>query len=203
MNHQILNNIYILDTLSKQLTQINVGGSHPSPRAGAIFEKVDNQMVLIGGVDEKEHKSDIFFLENISKIDSALESNIGKEFQSLFEKTIHSDIKFVVEGKEIDSHRIILSCRSQHFRDLFSKEHPNPIVISNFKYEHFLLFLKYLYSDSIVLNVSYVKHIIELARAYDIKQLELVCKSMFEEIIIPSTSFNNDFKWVKQNFRLI
>ena len=128
-----------------------------------------------------------------------LESSLGKEMKTLLDNPKHSDITFSVEGKEIKAHKIILSSRCQDFREIFNGEHPNPILISNFKYEDFFLFLQYVYSDSIVLNSTNVSSIVELARSYHFKHLELVCKSMQEEIILPSTSFNSDYKFGVNN----
>jgi hypothetical protein len=122
-----------------------------------------------------------------------LESSIGKEFKTLLNDPKYSDITFIVEGKEIKAHKIILSSRCKDFREIFSGEHPNPILISNFKFDDFFHFLEYVYSDSIVLSSQNVSSIVELARSYHFKHLELVCKSMQEEIILPSTSFNSDF----------
>jgi N-acetylneuraminic acid mutarotase len=54
INQQFLNNIYILDTKNHQLTQLNVGGSHPSPRAGTNLFQLSNQLVLFGGKKKLE-----------------------------------------------------------------------------------------------------------------------------------------------------
>ena len=150
-------------------------------------------------MEEKDYTNQIFFLENTSQIDSTIESSIGKDFLSLLNSPKYSDIAFMVEGKEILAHKIVLSCRCSRFKEIFSKEHPNPIVISNYEYSVFFLFLKYLYGDSIELNSENISKIVSLSRSYQLKQLELICKSMYEEIIIPSTNFNNDFKFAINN----
>ena len=198
VSKQFLNNIYVLDIVDNQLTQVNVGGVHPSPRAGASLTLVGNELVLCGGHDNEEFKDEFHVLECVDKLEAS-ESTIGKELLAMLDNPKDSDITFEVEGKKIFAHKIILSCRCAHLKKILTNEHPNPILVDNFSYSAFYKLLQYLYSDTITLSSSIVAQVYKLATSYDLKQLMCICESMIKAVLIPPSTFSSDLEWAINN----
>lgn len=64
-----------------------------------------------------------------------------------------SDVTFLVEGEKIPAHRVILSVKSDVFRDMFrEKKDENEIKIEDARLEPFQRMLGYLYRNRLVIN---------------------------------------------------
>ncbi|CAL1532706.1 unnamed protein product [Lymnaea stagnalis] len=124
-------------------------------------------------------------------VDSIKGSHIADAVASAFDNQECSDVKFVVEGKEIHVHKAILKLRCEHFRSMFqscwdegSKE---LIEITDYPYAVYRAFLRYLYTDEVDLTPDESIGLLDLSNAY----CEALLKSKCEAIIRQGISVEN------------
>jgi protein-L-isoaspartate(D-aspartate) O-methyltransferase len=77
---------------------------------------------------------------------------IRDQFRNLVDNQQFSDFMFIVEGKPIYAHKLLLQLRSEYFRDLFSTGECKMMEITDYTYDVFKEFLKYLYADNCLIN---------------------------------------------------
>jgi len=79
---------------------------------------------------------------------------------------------FIVEGKKIYSHKLLLQLRSEYFRDLFASGYESQeIEIKDCAYAHFKEFLMYLYSDNCLINSENSEVLHRLGKQYHLDAL--------------------------------
>jgi len=90
-----------------------------------------------------------------------------------------SDVTFIVEGRQIYAHKIILSRRCEHFAAMFRsgmrESHESTIEMPNVSYDVFMLVLEYLYTDSVKIEVDYAIEFYLLADLYQISRIKEMC----------------------------
>jgi RCC1 and BTB domain-containing protein len=104
---------------------------------------------------------------------------ILNNMKTLFNNQTNSDFKFKIEGKYIYSHKLILKSFCEHFRVMFSenwsKSDLNEIEITQYSYFVYYSFLKYLYTDSIDIELKEVFDLYDLANSYLEEDLKRKC----------------------------
>jgi len=119
--------------------------------------------------------------------------NVGEpvSFQLIFNANTYSDITLIVEGKQIYAHKVILALRNDKFRAMFDSNFKEStqkeLLIENFSYNITLLFIKYLYTDTVGITIENVFELLECANYYNCTQLLRKC-----EIFIISTVISTD-----------
>lgn len=136
---------------------------------------------------------------------SGFVSMLGVDLLQSFDQEELADVCFVFleEGKQIFCHKIVLACRSERMRALFSKEEKaeekavQTIEIpSRYSYTVFHCMLKYLYCDRVTIRLEFALDLIALATEYGLEQLAAIASSCSsDEVIIPPSRFGADMSW--------
>ncbi|RUS86421.1 hypothetical protein EGW08_005799, partial [Elysia chlorotica] len=121
----------------------------------------------------------------IYNVDLIKGSRIAEAVASSFDNPENSDIKFVVENKEIHVHKAILKLRCEHFQSMFhtcwdeaSKE---SIEITQYSYKVYRAFLKFLYTDDVDLDPEDAIGLLDLSNAYCEDILKLKCEAIIRQ----------------------
>lgn len=134
----------------------------PSSRAGHSMTIVNERFIyILGGSANASYFNGIYLLEIdlepeiYSESPSIMHNELIKSnFKNLFNNFLLSDVDIIIENKIIKGHKFILSLSSAKFENMFSvnmKENYT-VTITHFKYVHFEVFLKFLYSGELLEN---------------------------------------------------
>jgi hypothetical protein len=121
---------------------------------------------------------------------SQCEDDLANDFKKLLLSTDFSDVKFEVEGKQVDAHRNILTARSAYFKsflcdNLKADRLLKPIRIDNITYAAFKSLVTFLYTNQIE-EKTHPLIVCELMRAsewYNIENLATSCYLYIEECL--------------------
>lgn len=117
--------------------------------------------------------------------------SLVESFKLAFDDSETADVKFLVEGREINAHRALLKIRCQHFRSMFQhcwEENDNSDVeINQFTYPVYKAFLNYLYCDEVTLMPDDAIGLLDLANSYCEANLKRRC----EELIMQGITVEN------------
>jgi len=130
-------------------------GKGPAHRAGHTATKVDRRIFLLGGSHGVEYKNDFYILDTDPKPNVKVSS---LDSVTIFQQNLHkyldneefSDISFLVDGRVIYAHKIVLCSQSDRFRAMFtsgfreSKE--KQIEIDGMTADVFMVMMDYLYT---------------------------------------------------------
>ncbi|KAK0066591.1 RCC1 and BTB domain-containing protein 1 [Biomphalaria pfeifferi] len=123
----------------------------------------------------------------IYSVDLIKGSRVADAVAAAFDNPETSDIKFVVDGKDIHVHKTILKMRCEHFRSMFqscwdegSKE---SIEITQYSYPVYKAFLKYLYTDDVDLSPDEAIGLLDLSNSYCEELLKMKCESLIRQSI--------------------
>ena len=103
--------------------------------------------------------------------------------RNIFLKSEDCDVTFTVNGKNIGSHRTILSARSKVFKKMLfgdmkeAQDKRHSIVIEDTNFETFKQFLLFLYTDEVEITAEHVFYLVHLAKKYDIEKLVKRCEN--------------------------
>jgi len=87
-----------------------------------------------------------------------------------------SDIAFIVEGKRVQAHKVVLSSRSKYFATLFLTGSQNEIEITEFSHATFSQFIRWVYAGSKEVSPSVAVDLKKCAELYDVPDLLFVCE---------------------------
>ena len=130
-------------------------GQGPAYRAGHTSTRVGRKIFLMGGSHGVEYKNDFFILDTDPlplieppSLDSS--SEFQKNLCGYFNDSEFSDVTFLVDGREIFAHKIILCTQSTYFDRIFksgfreSKE--KQVLIEDCSADTFMVMMEYLYT---------------------------------------------------------
>ncbi|XP_076453620.1 RCC1 and BTB domain-containing protein 1-like [Babylonia areolata] len=124
-------------------------------------------------------------------LDQVRGTRVADSIAQAFDDPETSDLRFVVESKEICVHKAILKIRCQHFRSMFqscwSEDEKDCIEMSKYSFPVYRAFLRYLYTDCVDLPPEEAINLLDLANAYCEDRLKQKC----EEIICQGISVDN------------
>jgi hypothetical protein len=156
---------------------------------------------------------------------SGFVSMLGMDVLQAFDQEELADVCFVLleEGKQIFCHKIVLACRSERMRALFSmdtkKSDDEKLVQvieipSRYSYAVFhcmlklkkrkfycifvflICYVRYLYCDRVVIRLELARNLIDLSFEYGLDQLAAIASSCSsDEIIIPPSRLSADLNW--------
>jgi len=130
-------------------------------------------------------------------------NSIAHEFKSLVSQPKFSDITFVVGGKEIPAHKVIVFNRCDYLRkyvqlsDLF-KGDSDKVEIKGVDYYPFIAVIHYLYTDQLKTAPHHVEKIFNTALKYELPRLAMLCKKHkalandSNAVEIPPSTFGSD-----------
>lgn len=142
----------------ESLPSVAIRGSAPTRRAGHTATAVNDRFLyLFGGSCGTEYLKDFYLLDtdppepmNISTPTSL--ARLSQRLRHYCNRREFSDVVFIVEGREIYAHKLVLSLASEYYGTMFTKgfleeklARPE-IVMEDVSYEAFLKLLEYIYS---------------------------------------------------------
>jgi RCC1 and BTB domain-containing protein len=110
------------------------------------------------------------------------EIRVYESISGLFNDSKDSDFKFKINGKYIFVHKLILKTRCEHFRNMFSnnwcENQTNEVEMTDYSYEVYYAFLKYIYTDKIDVKPEEAIELLDIANSYLEKDLKRKCISI-------------------------
>ena len=133
-------------------------------------------------------------------------SRLCRDYSQLFSTPEHSDISFIVRGKEIKAHKCILASRSEYFSRMFAsgmqETQTKAIRVEDFDAETFHLALQSLYSGwSPHITIDSAVKLVALTNKYQLTELYGDCLDFTKNnlhsgnmapVIKSATEHNND-----------
>ncbi|KAK3601331.1 hypothetical protein CHS0354_011933 [Potamilus streckersoni] len=124
-------------------------------------------------------------------VDSMRGCSLAASIGNAFDDANTSDVKFIVNGKEIHVHKAVLKIRCDYYKSMFSESWDeagkDTIEISNYSYVVYKAFLQYLYTDRVDLPPDEAIGLLDLANAY----CEMTLKKHCEQIIRQGITVEN------------
>jgi len=109
-------------------------------------------------------------------------SSLIENFRALVDNPMFSDVTFIVEGKRIHAHRVVLAARSAHFQAMFRsgmKESREPeITIRDTRAVVFLALMNFLYTDVVDVAPVVAIELFVLADLYALDRLKAECEAI-------------------------
>ena len=130
-------------------------GDGPGRRAGHTATVVQRWLFVFGGSYGSDYLNDFFVLDTDPPPEVTVESpsaltTLTHNLRSYADTEEFSDVTFIVEGRPVYGHRVILSMASERFRAMFSdgrgggfrEAHQREIVIPDYSHSVFTTMLE-------------------------------------------------------------
>jgi len=122
---------------------------------------------------------------------SSPKSSLGLDFGNLLTSQSSSDISFIIDGKEVKAHKLILSARSPVFAAMFrsdmKEKEMDQIDIPDISPVVFNELLRFIYTDRVQLTEDNAEPLLAAANQYLLLSLKTHC----EEFVIKGLSTEN------------
>ena len=174
---------------------VNAGrGTQPQPRFCHAAVVYQDRLYSFGGYSGSERINE-FIKFDFALYDLTFEvppSTINAELRSMVNNPMLSDVTFVVEGREIHAHKLLL-IRCEYFQSLFlgsmMESTLSQIPIEQVRYSVFLSLLEYLYTDHVRIPLSSAMELFEAADLFMIPRLKTICeKRMLQSISVSNAA---------------
>lgn len=174
---------------------VNAGrGTQPQPRFCHAAVVYQDTLYSFGGYSGSERINE-FIKFDFALYDLTFEvppSSINAELRSMVNNPMLSDVTFVVEGREIHAHKLLL-IRCEYFQSLFlgsmMESTLSRIPIEQVRYSVFLSLLEYLYTDHVRIPLSRAMELFEAADLFMIPRLKTICeKRMLQSISVSNAA---------------
>lgn len=170
---------------------VNTGrGTQPQPRFCHASVVYQDTLYSFGGYSGSERINE-FIKFDFALYDLTFEvppSTINEDLRAMVNNPTLSDVTFVVEGREIYAHKLLL-IRCEYFQSLFLgsmiESTLSRIPIEQVRYTVFLSLLEYLYTDHVRIPLSCAMELFEAADLFMIPRLKTICeKRMLQSIAV-------------------
>ena len=147
------------------ITKLSIYGCGPPKRAGHTATMVGRYIYIIGGSSGSDYRNDCYQLDTDNLVlppEARPQSfqTMSSQLRDLCNSQKLSDVTFIVEGKKIYAHKIVLSLASEVYRAMFlrnefrEKEVGTEIEIPNCSYGVFLAVMEYMYTGEVDLSLN-------------------------------------------------
>jgi hypothetical protein len=147
------------------ITKLSIHGQGPPKRAGHTASIVGRYIYIIGGSSGSDYRNDCFKLDtdNLMLPPEASPRSfqtMSSQLEDLCNNKELSDVVFIVEGRKLYAHKVVLSLTSEVYRAMFlrnefrEKEAGTEIEVPNCSYDVFLSVLQYMYTGLIELTLN-------------------------------------------------
>ncbi|XP_055465666.1 RCC1 and BTB domain-containing protein 2 isoform X3 [Psammomys obesus] len=106
---------------------------------------------------------------------------VAESLKREFDNPDTADLKFLVDGKYIYAHKVLLKIRCEHFRSSLEDSEDDIVEMSEFSYPVFRAFLEYLYTDNINLSPEEAVGLLDLATFYSETRLKKLCQQTIKQ----------------------
>ena len=172
---------------------IVVQGDGPGRRAGHTATAVNRRLYVFGGSCGTDYLNDFFVLDTdpppqVVVTEPASVQLLERRLRHFWNDEEFSDVTFVVEGKRVFGHKLILSIVSDCFRAMFTtgfreSESHAEIEIPESSYEAFMAMMGYIYTGKIPQSLVGMHHIcdlLELADQFFLDNLKQTCEMLLQ-----------------------
>ncbi|GAB9474309.1 hypothetical protein Gpo141_00011440 [Globisporangium polare] len=144
--------------------QIVIFGNGPGRRAGHSCSVVDRKLFVFGGSYGSEYLNDFYVLDTDPPPRAAISyasstQTLQQSLKYFMNSEEFSDISFLVEGRVVYAHKVILSLLSERFRGMFTagfrESSQKEIALPDIRYVVFLKMIEYLYTGHAVEGVTH------------------------------------------------
>ncbi|XP_056650824.1 RCC1 and BTB domain-containing protein 2 isoform X2 [Monodelphis domestica] len=106
---------------------------------------------------------------------------VAQSLKKEFDNPETADLKFLVDGKYIYVHKVLLKIRCEHFRSVLNGNEDDIVEMDEFSYPVYRAFLEYLYTDSINLCPEDAIGLLDLATFYRDNRLKKLCQQTIKQ----------------------
>jgi len=173
------NDVYALNLDQMVWLKVNTTGAAPSERMNTAGLLVGSRVIYVGGNCEGRKQNDV----NVLDLSNFLlpphiqvpPPSLSADLATCINKAEHSDITFIVQGKPIHAHKVVMCARSEYFRGMFAhgmkEAHASEIIIPDTRYETFLALVEFLYTDKDEVDLDGALELLRLANMYGVPRL--------------------------------
>lgn len=175
-----------------------VQGQGPGRRAGHTATPVHRRLFVFGGSCGSDYLNDFFVLDTDPPPRAVLtEPNsaqlLERRLRHFLNDQEFSDVTFVVEGKQVYGHKLVLSIVSDCFRAMFTtgfreSETNAEIEIPDCSYNAFLAMMEYIYTGRIpVMEMHDICDLLAIADQFFLDHLKQKCEQLLQQSVGPDT----------------
>uniref|UniRef100_G3WLG0 RCC1 and BTB domain containing protein 2 n=2 Tax=Dasyuridae TaxID=9277 RepID=G3WLG0_SARHA len=106
---------------------------------------------------------------------------VAQSLKKEFDNPETADLKFLVDGKYIYVHKVLLKIRCEHFRSVLNGNEDDIVEMDEFSYPVYRAFLEYLYTDCINLSPEDAIGLLDLATFYRDNRLKKLCQQTIKQ----------------------
>ncbi|XP_043846493.1 RCC1 and BTB domain-containing protein 2 isoform X1 [Dromiciops gliroides] len=106
---------------------------------------------------------------------------VAQSLKKEFDNPETADLKFLVDGKYIYVHKVLLKIRCEHFRSVLNGNEDDIVEMDEFSYPVYRAFLEYLYTDCINLSPEDAIGLLDLATFYKDNRLKKLCQQTIKQ----------------------
>jgi leucine-zipper-like transcriptional regulator 1 len=184
--------------------ELKVTGDVPTPRAGHSLTSLSKrEFLLMGGSNGNQYNHSYYVLDiHPPPLDVPAFQPIKLSFRDMCNNLQYSDIQFIIEGKLIYAHKVIITRLSEHFNSMFAsgmKESRETVIeFKDIRYCVFIIILKYFYTGEIEIgagtegqevNVEFIIDVLNTADMLLIDPVRLYCERMLIDKVDSSNVF--------------
>eukprot|EP00698_Gefionella_okellyi_P003901 TRINITY_DN13614_c0_g1_i1.p1 TRINITY_DN13614_c0_g1~~TRINITY_DN13614_c0_g1_i1.p1 ORF type:complete len:489 (-),score=78.90 TRINITY_DN13614_c0_g1_i1:38-1504(-) len=178
-NKKAHNDVYVLNLDTMAWLKLTTTGTPPSERMNTAGLLVGDRVIYIGGNCEGRKQNDVnvldlsyFLLAPSIHVPSA---SLSQDLSQQVNRQEHADVTFIVQGKPIYAHKVLLCARSEYFKSMFTvgmrEARSAEVVIPDTRYETFLSLIEFLYTDKDEVDLDGALELLRLANMYDVRRL--------------------------------
>jgi hypothetical protein len=190
------------------VASVFVTGKPPGKRAGHTATAVGRHIYVFGGSCGTDYLNDFFVLDTdppplMKLTESTCPDLLARRLKYFYNDEEFSDVTFLVEGREVHGHKLVLSTVSDCFRAMFcgqfkeSGSECTQIEIPNCSYSSFIAMMEYIYtgrapdidvsSSEPGRGVDRAISLLELADQFFLYNLKQICEKEICECVNADT----------------
>nr|XP_055191779.1 RCC1 and BTB domain-containing protein 2 isoform X2 [Nyctereutes procyonoides]XP_055191780.1 RCC1 and BTB domain-containing protein 2 isoform X2 [Nyctereutes procyonoides]XP_055191781.1 RCC1 and BTB domain-containing protein 2 isoform X2 [Nyctereutes procyonoides]XP_055191783.1 RCC1 and BTB domain-containing protein 2 isoform X2 [Nyctereutes procyonoides] len=106
---------------------------------------------------------------------------VAESLKREFDNPNTADLKFLVDGKYIYAHKVLLKIRCEHFRSSLEDHEDDTVEMSEFSYPVYRAFLEFLYTVRVSLPPEEAVGLLDLATFYRESRLKRLCQQTIKQ----------------------
>lgn len=157
---------------------------------GALYS---GSLYVFGGYDGNQRLNDFMKFEfNFDDLSYSIpQSTLVTDMRSFVNNELLSDVVFIVEGKTVHAHKLML-VRCNYFRAMLTgsmmESQSSTIHLEDMSYKVFLSILEYLYTDGVRIEVENAMELFAAADLFGIPRLQGMCERKILQSIHPENA---------------
>ena len=173
-------------------------GRGPGRRAGHTATAVNRKIYVFGGSCGSDYLNDFFVLDSDPPPNAIVTEPtslhlVERRLRHFFNCEEFADVTFIVQGRKVYGHKMVLSIVSDCFRAMFTagfrESETMEIEIPDCSYDAFLAVMEYIYTgsnpkvDQLAADINRVVEILELADRFFLDHLKQICETMLQPVV--------------------